>query len=112
MRRLSNPQTGLLLSLLCAIALGLNGYTYWQTGEVSPSMLVPSLGLLAMLVAMPFLSGWRPNTPPTGHVTCSSCHLLWSPADDGTAFCPGCGKVPKTAASTLQKHPYASPLRR
>lgn len=112
MRRLSNPQTGLLLSLLCAIALALNGYTYWRTGRIDAMMLLPSLGLLAMLVAMPFLSGWRPDTPPTGHVVCASCHTLWSPHDDGTVFCPGCGKMPKGAPAQLAKYPYASPLRR
>lgn len=112
MRRLSNPQTGLLLSLLCAVALALNGYTYWRTGRIDAMMLLPSLGLLAMLVAMPFLSGWRADRPIPGHLSCASCHTLWSPQDDGTAFCPGCGKMPKGAPSTMQKHPYASPLRR
>lgn len=112
MRRLSNPQIGLLLSLLAALALGLNGYRYWVTGQLDAVMLVPTLGLVAMLAAMPFLAGWRPNTPPAGHVACASCHTLWSPSDEGTAFCPGCGKVPKTAAASFQKHPYASALRR
>lgn len=112
MRRLSNPQIGLLLSLLCALALGLNGYAYWRTGHLDAMMLMPTVGLLAMLVAMPFLSGWRPNAPAAGHVTCASCHTLWSPRDDGTAFCPGCGKVPKGAPASFVRHPYASPLRR
>lgn len=111
MRRLSNPQIGLLLSLLCAVALGLNGYRYWQTGSLDLAMVIPSVGLLAMLVAMPFLAGWRPSQAPAGHVSCVSCQTLWSPADDGTAFCPGCGKVPHGAPTLLAKHPYASPLR-
>jgi hypothetical protein len=110
-RRLRNPQIGLLLSLLCAVALGLNGYAYWKTGHIDSMMLLPTVGLLAMLVAMPFLSGWRPNAAPVGHIACASCATLWSPQDDGTAFCPGCGKVPKGASAMLLKHPYASSLR-
>lgn len=112
MRRLSNPQTGLLLSLLCAVALGLNGYTYWSTGRIDAMMLLPTVGLLAMLVAMPFLSGWRPNAPAAGHAVCASCATMWSPQDEHMPFCPGCGKMPKDAAPALVKHPYASPLRR
>ena len=112
MRRLTNPQIGLFLALFGALALGLNGYNYWRTGELDRMMLIPTVGLLAMLAAMPFLAGWRGERPVPGHQSCASCHTLWSPQDDGTAFCPGCGKVPKTAAASFQKHPYASALRR
>ena len=114
MRRLTNPQIGLFLALFGALALGLNGYNYWRTGELDNMMLIPTVGLLAMLVAMPFLASWRqsPTATPGGFVACASCATLWSPHDDHMAFCPGCGKVPKTADAAMQKHPYASALRR
>lgn len=112
MRRLSNPQIGFLVAFLCAAALGMNGYSYWRTGHLDALMLMPTAGLLAILVALPFMSGWRPNAALKGHVACASCHTLWDPKVDGTAFCPGCGKVPKGAPTSFVKHPYASPLRR
>jgi hypothetical protein len=111
-RRLTNPQIGLFLALFGALALGLNGYNYWRTGALDSMMLIPTVGLLAMLAAMPFLAGWRTSEKaPGGFVACASCATLWSPRDDRTAFCPGCGKVPKTAEASFQKHPYASALR-
>ncbi|MEK6975588.1 MAG: hypothetical protein AABY18_04510 [Candidatus Thermoplasmatota archaeon] len=110
MRRLTNPQIGFVLVAFAALAAGLNAYGYWRTGKLDAMLLIPTVGILALLAVVPFLVGWRSEEPRSGFLSCASCHTLWSPRDDHTSFCPGCGKMPKSAEAALQKHPYASPL--
>lgn len=92
-QRLTARGVGLLLGLLTAAALVLNTAQWASTGHLSPMMLLPTLGLAAMLVAFPFLVGWNPLADKVARNmrSCAACGTMWSPELDGARFCPACG---------------------
>lgn len=83
---------GIFLAGLAAGALALNGYHWLANGRLSPMMLLPAAGLIIMLAALPFLSGWNPFASSAERLSsCAACGTMWSPRLDGTPFCPACG---------------------
>jgi hypothetical protein len=51
----------------------------------------PAFALTALLLAWPFLLGWRPLTPADKRLrTCHDCGTQWRPSDEGTGRCPAC----------------------
>lgn len=89
MRRLTNRQITLFLAAFALVALTALVVDAWAMGEVQLVFVGPAISAVAMLVAWPFVLGWRPFGEALR--SCTVCGTQWSPRREGVGFCPACG---------------------
>jgi hypothetical protein len=86
--------SGTVTGTLLALTLATVGLTAWEAAEhgMTPLAFVPAGLLVAILLAWPFLNGWRPWTAPGRRwLSCGGCGTQWRPADEGgLTRCPVC----------------------
>lgn len=87
----SSGTVTLTLVALTVVTVALTAWEYLERG-ITPLAFLPAGLLVAVLLAWPFLNGWRPWTAPRRRWhSCGGCGTEWRPVDEGgLTSCPVC----------------------
>jgi membrane protein YdbS with pleckstrin-like domain len=92
MQQMTTRGLAAFLAVLVAVAVAINLYQLLSTGRIQLLVALPAVGLVFLLILLPFMAGWRPFPTAVDKMSvCAACGTLWSPKMEASSRCPACG---------------------